>query len=303
MPVDTAAIKERVDRLELIGRDTRLRKVASTAGGEYAGPCPFCGGWDRFRVQPAKGCAHGAGAGAAARAGREPGSRARPGGRAAGLRFLEEAEAVLWSAEGERARAYLHGRGLNDETLRVWRVGFQPQEGRRDPAEHWGFPARTASRAGSCCRGCWTASSGSSRSAPIESSRSTWPSLVATCLFGADTLVPGEPAILAEGGFDVLLLWQEAGDLIGIATLGSCSRGISPKALRYLLGCLTLLVAYDVDAEGEKGAERLQQLSARMHRIRPPVGNDITVFWQAGGRVRDWVRFELARWSGLLGRG
>jgi DNA primase len=43
-----------------------------------------------------------------------------------GLRFLEEAEAALWSAEGERARAYLHGRGLNDETLRAWRIGFQP---------------------------------------------------------------------------------------------------------------------------------------------------------------------------------
>ncbi len=27
-------------------------KVASTRGGEYAGPCPFCGGRDRFRVHP-----------------------------------------------------------------------------------------------------------------------------------------------------------------------------------------------------------------------------------------------------------
>jgi hypothetical protein len=25
------------------------------------------------------------------------------------------------------------------------------------------------------------------------------------------------------------------------------------------------------------------------------VGKDVTAFWQAGGRVRDWVRFELAR--------
>jgi hypothetical protein len=54
-------------------------------------------------------------------------------------------------------------------------------------------------------------------------------------------------------------------------------------------------VAYDVDVEGEKGAERLRQLSPRMHRIRPPLGKDVTAFWQADGRVRDWVRFELAR--------
>lgn len=36
----------------MIGADTELARVASTNGGEYAGPCPFCGGVDRFRVQP-----------------------------------------------------------------------------------------------------------------------------------------------------------------------------------------------------------------------------------------------------------
>src|SRR5918912_3906120 len=54
MPVDVMALKERVDLLELIGRDTRLKRVATTRGGEYAGPCPFCGGRDRLRVQPAR---------------------------------------------------------------------------------------------------------------------------------------------------------------------------------------------------------------------------------------------------------
>ena len=32
--------------------------------------------------------------------------------RAAGMRFLEASEAALWSDAGERARAYLHARGL-----------------------------------------------------------------------------------------------------------------------------------------------------------------------------------------------
>src|SRR5450759_324100 len=44
------------DLLDLIGRDVTLRRVASTNGGEYAGPCPFCGsGDDRFRVWPEEG--------------------------------------------------------------------------------------------------------------------------------------------------------------------------------------------------------------------------------------------------------
>src|SRR6266850_3358176 len=38
--------------LDLISRDTTLRKVANTHGGEYVGPCPKRGGRDRFRVWP-----------------------------------------------------------------------------------------------------------------------------------------------------------------------------------------------------------------------------------------------------------
>jgi len=45
-----------VDLLALVGRDTALKRVASTRGGEWAGPCPLCGGGvDRLRVQPAQG--------------------------------------------------------------------------------------------------------------------------------------------------------------------------------------------------------------------------------------------------------
>ena len=61
-------------------------------------------------------------------------------------------------------------------------------------------------------------------------------------------------------------------------------------------------MAYDIDTEGDKGAERLGQLSPRRCRIRPPLGKDVTAFWQAGGRVRDWVGFELARAAKLVPR-
>ena len=40
------------DLLALIGHDVQLRRAASMHGGEYAGPCPQCGGTDRFRVWP-----------------------------------------------------------------------------------------------------------------------------------------------------------------------------------------------------------------------------------------------------------
>jgi DNA primase len=43
-----------IDLLQLCGRNTNLKHAANTRGGEYAGPCPKCGGEDRFRVQPAQ---------------------------------------------------------------------------------------------------------------------------------------------------------------------------------------------------------------------------------------------------------
>lgn len=48
-------ISPNTDLLVLLAADMTLRRVASTQGGEYAGPCPFCGGRDRFRVWPQTG--------------------------------------------------------------------------------------------------------------------------------------------------------------------------------------------------------------------------------------------------------
>lgn len=365
MAVDTVAIKQRNDLLSLVGQDTRLRKVATTAGGEYAGPCPFCGGRDRFRVQPEKGrwwcrrCGDGArwedaiayirkrdgvdfaeacrllGAsesemGTGALPWRRPPDRLRraptqpariesvsrlatelaedqvptPAWQAAGMRFVAEAEAALWSEVGERARAYLHARGLQDETLQTWRIGFQPEENRRDPAECWGFPAQGPRGRPALLRiprgivipwlldrQLWQLKIRTNRQEPKYLAISGGH----PCLYGADTLLAGEAAILPEGEFDALLLWQEVGDLIGVATLGSCNRRLSPGALRYLLACSHVLLPYDADEEGEKGAQRLCQLLPRARRTRTPLGKDVTKFWQLGGCVRDWVKFELTR--------
>jgi len=49
------------DLLALIGSATQLKRVGASEGGEYAGPCPTCGGRDRFHVQPMRGrwlCRH-----------------------------------------------------------------------------------------------------------------------------------------------------------------------------------------------------------------------------------------------------
>lgn len=52
MRIDTQTLLRNVNLLTLIMPDVPLKRVASTHGGEYAGPCPGCGGKDRFRVWP-----------------------------------------------------------------------------------------------------------------------------------------------------------------------------------------------------------------------------------------------------------
>jgi DNA primase len=363
VPVDTAAIKERIDLTELIGRDTRLKRVASTRGGEYAGPCPFCGGRDRLRVQPARrrwwcrSCLAGErwqdaiayvqrrdGLGddlaeACRRLGASPSELRGPlrtRSRAAvavalavglrraseldvaedleppevwrerGLQFVAECETTLWSAAGERARAYLRRRGLHEATLRVWRVGFQPTERRFELAERWGLPPHTSAGRRTLVwlpRGIvlpwladgklWHLKVRTAAADPNERYRAVrgghpW-------LYGSDSVQPERPVLLVEAELCALLIWQEAHDLLSTASLGGCNRTLTERALGRLTACPTQLLAHDADVEGEKGADRLERRLPHAHRIRPPFGKDPTEYAHAGGCVRDWLHAELDR--------
>ena len=151
------------DLLRLLEPDTTLVRIANTHGGEYAGPCPFCGGVDRFHVQPATGwwfcrqCNPRGGdaiayvqrreqlafpEAIAFLAGHAAGSstlhmRVRPTTRPAlphwtqpawqqaAQALVQEAEAALADdVAGADARAYLADRGLRPATWQAWRLGY-----------------------------------------------------------------------------------------------------------------------------------------------------------------------------------
>jgi DNA primase len=50
--IDTEAIKRNSNLLALVESDVKLIKISTTGDGEYEAPCPFCGGKDRFHIQP-----------------------------------------------------------------------------------------------------------------------------------------------------------------------------------------------------------------------------------------------------------
>lgn len=344
--IDVQALKARVDLVDLAGREVRLKKIATTRGGEWAGPCPFCGGRDRFRVQPETGlwfcrqCSPdgrwqdaiafvirrdgvpfaeacrilGASPSELGELVRSSRPRQAPAGQLApdheppavwrerAARFVEESEQVLWSPDGGRARAYLERRGLQADTLRDWHVGFNAAD-RREPSASWGIEGADVWLA----RGIvlpwfidvalWQTTLSQVKIRRAEPQGDKYAAIRGghPVLYGAHTLAPGSPAVMTEGEIDTLLVSQAVHDRTATVSLGSASRWPTRYGALLLAQATPLLVAYDIDTEGEKGAERIRQLAPRARRIRPPVGKDVGEFVESGGRVKAWIVYELKR--------
>jgi hypothetical protein len=112
-------------------------------------------------------------------------------------------------------------------------------------------------------------------------------------LYGADGLAHREVALFCEGEFDTLLARQEAGNLVAPVTLSSATAILSSRWYAELTHCHTIFVAYDRDAAGEKGANRLLSLSPRFRPVEVPQGKDITEFYLHDGDIYAWIADEL----------
>lgn len=168
-----------LDLLTYVQKDTVIRRVSSHRGGEYHGPCPVCGGKDRFRVQPARDfwicrqceesgdliaylvftqrltrleayqARHGdaphlaalASSAQPARSAQVPEAATPPNAIWQGRAwdFVAEAQAALWAGSDARALAWLQGRGLTAETIQQAGLGFNPAE-RWESYAAWGLP-------------------------------------------------------------------------------------------------------------------------------------------------------------------
>jgi hypothetical protein len=167
-----------VDLLRLIGGE--MKKVAGTNGGEWAGPCPFCGGRDRFRVWPEQGrwwcrkCErHGDAVSfvqqrehvsfrealrmlhleGQARAYQPTPAAARPpeptepppeAWQAAARAFVEESITHL-RGDYQKPLDWLHRRGYQDATIQYGQIGYHPGVGTQGDQcfvsrSAWGLP-------------------------------------------------------------------------------------------------------------------------------------------------------------------
>jgi DNA primase len=308
--------------------DGPLRKVAATHGGEYAGPCPWCGGDDRFRVWPdadrpgywCRQCGkhgdaiqflrerHGLSyREACARLNLEPWpgrtawllppptSPAPPSAtwQARAQEIIEAGERRLWSLIGVKALAYLRRRGLTDDTIRQARLGYHPC-GVREAPERWGMPSDH--------KPVWLPKG---ITMPVQQDGTTWmlwirrpagePKYVTVtgsrhADISHDAVHTGHAAILVEGLFDRLAVQQSAGDLIAPVVVGT--RHGRPRTVARLALAHPVLIALDADQAGDAAATWWLKVCSQARRWRP-TRKDPAAMLQAGADLRSWLREGL----------
>ena len=234
-----------------------------------------------------------------------------------GWQLVERASQALWKqgaeniltwnetdlASGESltrrmpALDWLLSRGLNEDTLRLWKIGYIPRPW-RDAPETWGVEGGPLYFPPGILIPCWVGKrlwylkirqpQAQPKYIQVRGSR--------PALYMAQTLFAFEALIFCEGELDALRLFQEVWDIAGTVTLGSASNELDVGQWGcYLLGIPHRFVAYDADAAGQKGAGKLDWMHPT-HLAVPqlqPHAKDLTDFARCGGDLRAWVRQAL----------
>lgn len=339
--IDTVEVNRGVDLLALAGRYTTLtdRPVARTGGGEYAGPCPFCGGRDRFRVQPnnrnkpiwlCRNCTEAKWKDPIAFVRRlDPGLTFREACKrlysgqlprmgsprpalapqlatappsldwqAAGITFIEACERELWRPSGAKALAWLRARGLRDETIKRFHLGYNPVSKRiawEPGVERWTDRGITIP---CIAKGAlWYIKVrrpiGDPKYRLVSGSE-------AEAVYNADDL-PDYPVILmVEGEFDAALCWQDLRLDVPVGTMGAA--GYAPDLAtwgRFFYQKSAVMLCYDNDEAGKNGEAALASVVKR-HKSAPlPAGpwKDVTDYFLAGGDLWAWIKPYLDQYD------
>jgi hypothetical protein len=320
---DTDAIKRDTDLLELVGASA-LRKVSSTNGGEWAGPCPLCGGRDRFHVtarwwacrqcHPKRGDAieflrwrDGADFATACEilgGAKVAGDRARmrPVRRtpvpkptatpaetwqARARDYLAWAESQLWDPANADALAYVRGRGLSDATIREAGLGYNPRTMKDDGAK-WGQPGRVLLPMGwviPCVAGDTVHYVKTRRPEGDPKYLAVRGSKVAGVVYGAALAQGHRGMILCEGEFNCLILRQLLGDAIPVASVGAATGTLGLGALAKLTRSPRWYLQFDPDDAGRDAAAKLASEYPRARVLSWPWDVDVNDAHLAGHDV------------------
>jgi DNA primase len=212
--------------------------------------------------------------------------------REQGAAFVDYCQTQLFDGDNEGI-THLRGRGLTDDTIRAWGLGWH-EKARRQSAGKWGLTGKPIYLP----RGVvipWRVDGAvyhvKNRLFEVWK-RGDTPKYMRVrggqpTLYGLDHLKGRETVVICEGELDAVLLWQEVGDLVDVVAIGSKDSKPPINALFRLVGASRWLVALDTDADTR--ARDWVSFSNRVERVRVPNGKDVTEFYQSGGDLRAWV--------------
>ena len=322
--MDFETIKEH-NQLAAFFDGSQLKKVASTGGGEYAGPCPFCGGHDRFRYQPdnniwlCRNCTAGQWrdvidfiakrdnlsiteaaqklSNGLTVTGKHPAPAAKAERAAYGpppeawqleaREAIKQCEKALYSEAGARALAYLQKRGFTLETLQRFKIGFSSgyNSGSLWIPRGITIPAEIAGA-------LWYVKVRTNATPKYMLVKGSRPA----ALFNANSLLTAANSLITEGEFNAMIATQEFGDLIPVASMGGSASNRIDLATwgAYFLTKSLILAVYDDDNAGAAGAIALyEQLGERVKLAVLPDKHDLNSYHQAGASLRDWAKSNL----------
>ncbi len=233
--------------------------------------------------------------------------------------FIARAEAYLWhphSPEGREALAYLHSRGLTDETIKRARIGYCPamKNGNwySDTFEHWGIDPASIQDEAKRERGRIVIPPGivipwfeGDRIWKIAIKRPGQEMSYGQVLgsregmYNISSVQFDQPAMIVESELCALSVQQEAGDLIACVATGSVSRARRARWIADLSLASFVLQSFDDDAAGDEHAPYWIQKLERCIRWSPMEAKDPNdILQQLGGEsLRNWVKWGLYAWE------
>ena len=234
--------------------------------------------------------------------------------QASALQVIAECEATLWKPKYSKVLDYLHDRGLQEATIRHFRLGYcstgkEEAYGREiaglyiprgivipclAAAKVWYLKIRLVPGVPCPCQNCKVKmpQPGICQKCGKDTRYLGVKGNKTAAIFGADELTTASMALFVEGEIDAMTGWQEFGEIIPTVTIGGGATNRLDLATwgAYLIGLQSILISYDSDRAGQNGAEWLVQLSEKVRLAPLPEGEkDLNAFHQSGGDLMEWI--------------
>jgi DNA primase len=239
------------------------------------------------------------------------------------------AESDLWSRPGRVALAWLRGRGMDEVTIRRFRLGWLSSEARTKPlaalAGADGQPRAIVARRGFVIPwlrpGSWYNPRDDHDEDGPQDPGTRWVGANVRCMGDAfdgpspkpkyvafagstrNNVYPIDnpskvPTLIVEGELDALIGTQELGHIVNVVTMGGSNAMPTAASLADLSRSPKWLLAFDRDDAGREAAFRwMSAYPEKTSRVWVPSGKDLADFIVGGGDAVAWIVEVLDRYG------